>query len=151
MLNKLAIAAAMASITIGAAYAQTPNSNTNLPARTTTGVGTPAQAQVLTSLPTTSTTTIANFYKQNVYDPSEKKLGEISDVLVDNDGKIDGFIVSVGGFLGLGEKNVAVPFSAVQASQRNGSWWLTMNATESQLRNAPGFKYDRDKATWVKA
>jgi sporulation protein YlmC with PRC-barrel domain len=150
MLNKLAIAAAVA-VVAGTANAQTPNTNANTPARTTTGVGTPAQAQVMTSLPTTSTTSIANFYKQNVYDPSEKKIGEVSDVLVDNDGKIDGFIVSVGGFLGLGEKNVAVPFNAVQASQRNGSWWLTMNASADQLKNAPGFKYDRAKGTWVSA
>jgi sporulation protein YlmC with PRC-barrel domain len=149
MLNKFAIVTAVAAVVAGTAYAQTPS--TNPPAQTTTGVGTPAQVQVLTSLPTTSTTTIANFYKQNVYDPSEKKIGEISDVLVDNDGKIDGFIVSVGGFLGLGEKDVAVPFSAVQASQRNGSWWLSMNATADQLKNAPGFKYDRAKGTWVPA
>jgi hypothetical protein len=46
---------------------------------------------------------------------------------------------------------VAVPFSAVQASQRNGSWWLTMNATADQLKSAPGFKYDRAKGTWVPA
>src|ERR1700676_747933 len=134
MLNNRAIAAAMAVAIVGTAYAQTPNS--------TPGVGTTSSTQILTSLPSSSTTTIANFYKQAVYDPSEKKIGEISDVLVDNDGKIDGFIVAVGGFLGLGEKDVAVPFSAVQASQRNGSWWLTMNATADQLKSAPGFKYD---------
>jgi sporulation protein YlmC with PRC-barrel domain len=149
MSNKLAISAAMAVAILGTAYAQTPNTSSQAPA--TTGVGAPSSAQILTSLPTRSTTTIANFYKQTVYDPSEKKIGEISDVLVDNDGKIDGFIVAVGGFLGLGEKDVAVPFSAVQASQRNGSWWLTMNATVDQLKSAPGFKYDRAKGTWVPA
>jgi sporulation protein YlmC with PRC-barrel domain len=149
MLNKLIIAAATAVAIVGTVSAQTPN--TNSPAPGTTGVGTASSAQILTSLPTSSTTTIANFYKQTVYDPSEKKIGEISDVLVDNDGKIDGFIVAVGGFLGLGEKDVAVPFSAVQAIQRNGSWWLTMNATADQLKSAPGFKYDRAKGTWVPA
>jgi sporulation protein YlmC with PRC-barrel domain len=146
MLNTLAIAA-MAVAIGGTAYAQTPNTNSSAPA--TTGVGTPSLAQTLTTLPTNSTTTIANFYKQTVYDPSEKKIGEISDVLVDNDGKIDGFIVAVGGFLGLGEKDVAVPFSDVQASQRNGGWWLTMNATADELKSAPGFNYDRVKGTWI--
>ena len=149
MLNKLIIAAATAVAIVGTVSAQTPNTNSQAPG--TTGVGAPSSAQILTSLPTSSTTTIANFYKQTVYDPSEKKIGEISDVLVDNDGKIDGFIVAVGGFLGLGEKDVAVPFSAVQAIQRNGSWWLTMNATADQLKSAPGFKYDRAKGTWVPA
>jgi hypothetical protein len=72
-------------------------------------------------------------------------------VLVNNEGRIDGFIVSVGGFLGIGEKNVAVPFNAVKATQRNGSGWLTMDSTKDQLEKAPGYKYDNGKATWVPA
>jgi hypothetical protein len=36
--------------------------------------------------------------------------------------------------------DVAVPFKAVQASQKNGSWYLTMNATTDALKNAPGYK-----------
>src|SRR5579863_10641482 len=148
MLNKLVAAAAVLGLAFGSAYAQTPITNEQTPdvnakgqTATVTGVGAPTSVKVMTSLPASSTTTIANFYKQNVYDPSEKKIGEISDVLVDNDGKIDGFIVSVGGFLGIGEKDVAVPFDAIKASQRNEKWWLTMNATADQLKGAPGFKY----------
>ena len=140
MLNKLAIAAAVAATVAGAAYAQ----------QTTTGIGTPSQALVLTSLPP-NTTTVTNYYKQNVYDPSDAKIGEISDVLVDKDGKVDAFIVSVGGFLGMGEKDVAVPFSAIHATEKNGKWYLTMNATKDALKSAPGFKYDRAKATWEPA
>jgi len=68
-------------------------------------------------------------------------------VLVGKDGKIDGFIMLVGGFLGIDEKNVAVPFDAVTASQKKGSWRLTINATKDQLEKAPAFKYDRAKAT----
>jgi hypothetical protein len=70
---------------------------------TTTGVATPAQAQVLSAIPN-NTTTITSYYKKNVYDRSDAKIGEITDVLVDKDGKIDGFMMAVGGFLGLGEK-----------------------------------------------
>jgi hypothetical protein len=90
-------------------------------------------------------------YKQNVYDPSYAKIGEISDVLVSKDGKIEALIVSVGGFLGLGEKDVAVPFSAIHGAEKNGSWYLTMNSTKDALKAAPGYKYDRAKATWVPA
>src|SRR5450631_1147669 len=78
MLNKLAIAAAVAAAVTGSAYAQQ-----------TTGVGTPTQAQVLTTLPTNATT-VTNYYKQNVYDPSDAKIGEITDVLVDKGGKVQG-------------------------------------------------------------
>src|SRR5450631_746255 len=136
MLNKLAIAAAVAAAVTGSAYAQQ-----------TTGVGTPTQAQVLTTLPTNATT-VTNYYKQNVYDPSDSKIGEISDVLVNKEGKIDAFIVSVGGFLGMGEKDVAVPFSSVHATEKNGKWYLTMNATKDVLKSAQGYKYDKAKATW---
>jgi sporulation protein YlmC with PRC-barrel domain len=139
MFNKLAIAAAVAAAVTGSAYAQQ-----------TTGVGTPTQAQVLTTLPTNATT-VTNYYKQNVYDPSDSKIGEISDVLINKEGKIDAFIVSVGGFLGVGEKDVAVPFASVHATERNGKWYLTMNATKDGLKSAQGYKYDKAKATWVPA
>jgi hypothetical protein len=66
MLNKLAIAATLAATLVGTAHAQ----------QTTTGVATPAQAQVLNSLPSNSTT-VTNYYKQNVYDRSDAKIGEI--------------------------------------------------------------------------
>jgi sporulation protein YlmC with PRC-barrel domain len=118
--------------------------------RTTTGVATPGQVAALTAIPQ-NTISINSYYKKNVYDPTDAKIGEISDVLVNNEGKIDGFIVSVGGFLGIGEKNVAVPFNAVKASQRNGNWWLTMDSTKDQLEKAPGYKYDNAKLTWIPA
>src|SRR5450755_3068987 len=140
MLNKLAIAAAVAATVTGAAYAQ----------QKTTGLGIPTQAQVLNSLPSNATT-VTNYYKQNVYDPSDAKIGEIMDVLVGKDGKVDAFILSVGGFLGMGEKDVAVPFTAIHATEKNGKWYLTMNATKDSLKEAHGYKYDKAKATWVPA
>jgi sporulation protein YlmC with PRC-barrel domain len=140
MLNKLAIAATLAASLATAAYAQ----------QNTTGVGSPTTAPLLNSLPSNSTT-VTNYYKQNVYDPSEAKIGEISDVLVGKDGKVEAFIVSVGGFLGMGEKDVAVPFTAIHATEKNGKWYLTMNATKDSLKEAHGYKYDKAKATWIPA
>src|SRR6478735_666110 len=66
-------------------------------------------ARVLPSVPSEAMT-VTRWHKQNVYDPSDAKIGEIEDVL-DRDGKIIAFIVAVGGFLGMGEKDVAVPFN----------------------------------------
>ena len=73
-------------------------------------------AQIHTNLPADSVTA-THWYKQNVYDPSDNKIGEIMDVLVDRDGKVTALIVGVGGFLGMGEKDVAVPFNSVRAHQ----------------------------------
>jgi sporulation protein YlmC with PRC-barrel domain len=138
MLNKLAIAAAS-------------QLSSPLPfAQQTTGAGTSTQTQALTTLPQ-NPTTVTNYYKQNVYDPSDAKIGEISDVLVNKEGKVDAFIISVGGFLGVGEKDVAVPFDAVHATEKNGKWYLTMNATKDALKNAHGYKFDKIKSTWEPA
>jgi sporulation protein YlmC with PRC-barrel domain len=136
MVRRFAIAAVIATTAITAAYAQ---QNATMPVATT-----------MTALPA-SASTVTNWYKQNVYDPSDAKIGEISDVLVDKDGKVGAVIVAVGGFLGIGEKDVAVPFSAIHATERNGKWWLTMNATKDALKSAAGYKYDKARATWVPA
>jgi hypothetical protein len=72
-------------------------------------------------------------------------------VLVGKDGKVEAFVISVGGFLGVGEKDVAVPFNAIRAAEKNGKWYLTMSATKDSLKAAHGYKYDKAKATWVPA
>jgi sporulation protein YlmC with PRC-barrel domain len=73
-------------------------------------------AQIMTSIPASSMT-VTHWYKQNVYDPGDNKIGEIMDVLVDREGKITALIVGAGGFLGMGEKDVAVPFDAVHQQE----------------------------------
>jgi sporulation protein YlmC with PRC-barrel domain len=139
MLTKIALAAAIAATLTGFAQAQQ--------SQTTGAAPSAQQATTLPSLPPEAST-VTNWYRQDVYDPSEKKIGEITDVLVDTDGKIGAFIVSVGGFLGVREKHVAVPFNAVHGTRKDGKWWLTMNATKDALKSAPGYKYDRTKTTW---
>jgi sporulation protein YlmC with PRC-barrel domain len=93
--------------------------------------------------------TVTNYYKQAVYDPKESKIGDIDDVLVDKSGKITGLVLGVGGFLGAGEKDVIVPFSAVKTTKKNDKWWLTIEETKDTLKEAPGFKYDKASTTWV--
>lgn len=95
--------------------------------------------------------TVTNYYKQTVYDPKEAKIGEIDDVLVDKGGKITGLVVGVGGFLGVGEKDVIVPFDAVKMVKKDNKNWLRLDETKDQLKSAPGFKYDRNATTWVPA
>jgi sporulation protein YlmC with PRC-barrel domain len=106
-------------------------------------------ARILTTLP--SGTTVTNFYKQNVYDPSDNKIGSIDDVLIDKEGHVAAMMVGVGGFLGMGEKDVAVPFRAVRASQKDNKWYLVLNTTKDALKAAPGYSYDSNKTTWMAA
>jgi sporulation protein YlmC with PRC-barrel domain len=106
-------------------------------------------AKILASSPANAMT-VTHWYKQSVYDPSDAKVGEIMDVLVDRDGKIGVLIVGVGGFLGMGEKDVAVPFNAVQFKTKdNNKWYPVMNTTKDALKNARGYKYDHAAMTWT--
>jgi sporulation protein YlmC with PRC-barrel domain len=103
--------------------------------------------QMLTTIP--AGVTVTDWYKQNVYDPSDAKIGEVMDVLVTPEGQINTLIVGVGGFLGAGEKDVAVPFKAVKHTVKNDKVYLTMDTTKDALKAAPGFKYDKTTTKWV--
>jgi sporulation protein YlmC with PRC-barrel domain len=107
-------------------------------------------AQIMSSIPSNSVT-LTHWYKQNVYDPNDNKIGEIMDVLLEQrDGKAAALIIGVGGFLGMGEKDVAVPFNAVQVTTKdNNKFYLVMNTTKDALKSAKGFKYDRNAMTWI--
>jgi sporulation protein YlmC with PRC-barrel domain len=132
-MKTLAITAAGMLIASNAVFAQQPSAG---------------RAELMTSIPSSSRT-VTDWYKQNVYDPSQQKIGEIMDILVNPSGQIDAAIVGVGGFLGAGEKDVAVTFNAIKATKKNDKTYLTLNTTKDALKNAPGFKYDRQSTTWV--
>jgi len=106
------------------------------------------QGELMTSIPADSQI-VTDWYKQNVYDPSQNKIGEIMDVLVNPSGQIDAAIVGVGGFLGAGEKDVAVNFNEIKPTKKNDKTYLTLNTTKDALKNAPGFKYDKQSTKWV--
>jgi sporulation protein YlmC with PRC-barrel domain len=106
------------------------------------------QGGLMTSIPADSQT-VTDWYKQNVYDPNQSKIGEVVDVLVNPSGQIDAAIVGVGGFLGAGEKDVAVNFNQIKPTKKNDKTYLTLNTTKDALKNAPGFKYDKQSTKWV--
>ncbi|MBG0796695.1 PRC-barrel domain-containing protein [Methylocystis sp. L43] len=155
MLKSYLFAGALIATLSGAALAEqmnrpagaTDRSTTGAMDRSTTGT-TGAQPQFLTTLPQNALL-VSNIHNQNVYDPQENKLGEVKDLVVDRGGKVSAAIISVGGFLGMGEKDVAVAFSDLQATERNNKWWLTVNATKDELKNATGFRFDKNKGLWT--
>jgi hypothetical protein len=70
-------------------------------------------------------------------------------VLIDKSGKITALMVGVGGFLGVGEKDVALPLSAVHSEKKdNNKWYLTVDQTKDSLKSAAGYKYDSSTTTW---
>ena len=101
-------------------------------------ISTAASAQGMMSRVPSTSLTVSDWYKQDIYDPQDSKIGKIDDVLVSRSGQIDALIVGVGGFLGTGEKDVAVPFTAVKWTSKNNKKYLTMAATKDQLKSSAG-------------
>jgi sporulation protein YlmC with PRC-barrel domain len=106
------------------------------------------RADLMNTVPASSHT-VTDWYKQDVYSPNNSKIGTISDVLVGQDGQVNALIIGVGGFLGAGEKDVAVNFSSVKETMKDNKSYLTIDTTKDALKAAPGFKYDSNKTAWV--
>jgi len=77
----------------------------------------------------------------DIYNKDNKDIGKIKDIALDPNGRTTAYVVSVGGFLGVGEHYVAVSPSAVEISYKDSKWHADMNATADQLKSAPEFKY----------
>jgi sporulation protein YlmC with PRC-barrel domain len=145
-------AALKASSICNQTTAQAPgggNTTAQAPAGGGATVGVGGDTKIMTDVPPNSMP-VTNYYKQNVYDPGNNKIGEVDDVLLGADGKINALVIGVGGFLGIGEKHVIVPFNAVKADRKDNKWQLMMNSSKDELKAAPGFKYDRTNTVWVK-
>ena len=83
----------------------------------------------------------SNLIGTTVYNAADESLGDINDILFNEDtGAIDAVIVGVGGFLGLGQKNVAVSFDALtETTDADGNMRLVLDASIEELEAAPGF------------
>jgi sporulation protein YlmC with PRC-barrel domain len=80
----------------------------------------------------------------NVYNQKDESVGEITDIAIKNN-TVDALILSVGGFLGVGEHYVAVSPSSVNVKRdaKNDKWVASMNTTKDALKAAPEFKYPK--------
>jgi sporulation protein YlmC with PRC-barrel domain len=80
----------------------------------------------------------------NVVNQKDETVGEITDIAIKNH-EIDALILSVGGFLGMGEHYVAVSPSSVNVryDEKNNKWLASMNTTKEALKAAPEFRYPK--------
>lgn len=79
-----------------------------------------------------------------VYGPDNASIGDINDVLIANDGKVNAVVIGVGGFLGVGEKNVAIPFEKLSVTRKPESAAIAKIAvsySKAELTGAPKFAY----------
>lgn len=83
----------------------------------------------------------SKFKGTDVVGDDDKKIGDVSDMLFDKNGKIEAFVVSVGGFLGMGAKEVALAPSSfdVVAGSNGAADKLKISMTKDQLKEAQNF------------
>jgi sporulation protein YlmC with PRC-barrel domain len=75
----------------------------------------------------------------DIYNQNNEKIGDISELLVDSSGKIQAVVVGVGGFLGIGERDVAIPFDQIKLvnEPRAVATATTTDGTAATTPNAP--------------
>jgi PRC-barrel domain len=81
-----------------------------------------------------------NLIGAKVTGPTNETVGSINDLVVDRDGAILAAVVGVGGFLHIGEKNVAVPFKSLELTRSGDVEKISMRFTKDELQQAPAFK-----------
>ena len=84
---------------------------------------------------------------QTVYDPDKAKIGSISDLILSKDAKtVEGFVIGVGGFLGIAEKSVALKMDRLMMTAGpDGAMQLAMDVKKEELSNTPTFKSKKDQ------
>ena len=75
-----------------------------------------------------------------VYGINDDRIGEIGELVMSEDGMLDEAIIDVGGFLGLGEKPVAVPFDNLQILRSDNDVRIYIDATQEQLEGLPDYE-----------
>jgi hypothetical protein len=68
-----------------------------------------------------------------------ENIGDVNDMVIAEDGKVQSVVIGVGGFLGIGEKDVAVEFAELDWAERDGDRWLVAPMTKEQLESQPAF------------
>ena len=144
----LKTAASIAALTVALGFSGQSFAQTNPPAQRPPSAEAP-KAPVAGQIVTQDADTILasrDFIGQTVYAPDKAKIGSISDLILSKDGKaVQGFVIGVGGFLGIGERNIALNMDKLKVSKNaDGSVLLTMDMTREELSNAPVFKTQRD-------
>lgn len=136
MTFKTLIAAALATSCIaGAAFAQTTAPGETKPTFIPSQEASESRASTLIGT--------------SVKAPTGEALGDINDVIITQTGSVSAFIIGVGGVLGIGEKNVAVPYQSLSiTTDGEGKRTASLNATLDDLKTAPA--YAGEKTTFEK-
>jgi sporulation protein YlmC with PRC-barrel domain len=169
MLKKLLITTAASGLMLSAAWAQAPSPSPDRPATPPAASERPATPPAASDRPATPPAAAekpaaseksaasdkpaavtqqkpdqllaSKFKGTDVLGSDNQKIGDISDILFDKQGtKIEAYVISVGGFLGMGAKDIALPPSQVQWTKDNNEDKLKVSMTKDQLKEMAKFE-----------
>jgi hypothetical protein len=163
MLKKLLVTTALSGLMLSSALAQapspsspssppsasssdTPKPSADTPKSSASSSGGSASASAITTQKPDQML-VSNLKGVDVQGSDDKKIGDISDILVSKDGKVEAYLISIGGFLGVGAKEVALPPSSLQLTQDNNTWKAKVSMNKDQLAQAPDFQRHSDRST----
>jgi sporulation protein YlmC with PRC-barrel domain len=171
MRSSFILAIGTASLMSSVAFAQTVEPKSGATATTVTSTTTNVTTTKWMTEEATGQWRASKMIGLNVYNGVSEKIGTISELIVDQSGKLEAVVVGAGGFLGIGERDVAVPYSQIEwsyqpvASSGNVTPSTTtgaastasqnsentrsypdhalLNMSADQLKTAPAFKFSR--------
>ncbi|MBL0936709.1 MAG: PRC-barrel domain-containing protein [Rhizobiaceae bacterium] len=158
MIRTLLATTAIATLLSTGAFAQTTAPATTDPAAAPATEAAPADAAETPGPEPVEGHLASNIIGENVYNgvaDDAESIGTVNDIVLGADGQAALVVVGVGGFLGLGEKDVALEYDSLEWAQReDGSTWLVASTTREQLEQQEAFDrdaYDPDDAEGMAA
>jgi hypothetical protein len=164
MLKQLMISAAVSALMVSGAWAQASPPAQAPKADAPKADAAPVDAAKFLSSQSADQWVFSKFKGTDVIGPDNVQVGDVNDALFDKNGKILALIVGVGGFLGIGEKSVAIDMAAFQVmpadtgtsgaggapgagSNDPTNVKLKVTWTKEQLKSAPDFQYYKAPST----
>jgi hypothetical protein len=167
MFSKFMITTAAAALLAGSAFAQAPSQSPSQSSSSPSTTQSPSQsspspsASPTQSSPSPSASSsnaqasgkfvteqkpdqmlATKFKGTDVIGANNEKIGDVSDILFDKDAKVLAYVIGVGGFLGIGQKDVALAPTAFQLMPPTDrdNMKLQLSMTKDELKAAPDFK-----------
>lgn len=137
----------IAILAVGAHAQNTTTTPSTATEPTTTGAVQTAPAKAILGQQAADEMRSSKVVGMNVYNSKNEKIGDINDLILAKDGKAHLAIVGVGGFLGMNEKNVAIPFGEMKFSRKeDGTLHAVVESTKETLQSAPNYVFYQSRS-----
>ena len=110
------------------------------------GINSAAQALSFVKTQSTGELSSSSIIGLRVENPAGDKLGDINYLVLDQTGKISTAVIGVGGFLGVGEKNVGIPYDELKFSDKDGTRVAVIDASKDNLSSAPNYVWTENSS-----